>query len=69
MTTKQRDMTPDAFRAALSARGWSPAPLGYVEMTLPAGNTISINRGNGGLTRRAQLAYLIREARKHGIES
>lgn len=58
MTT--RDLTKAQFEAALQRRGFKREFMGYVNV----GHGLAVHPRNAGENRRAQLAYLIREAAK-----
>jgi len=55
-----KDLTESQFRKALARYGIRPHFLGYYYIT----DTALVCAHNGGVTRREQLSYLVREQEK-----
>jgi len=64
-----RDMTKKQFIRELEKRGWElEGFFGYVKLT-DGDKTVSVSRYNAGDRLRTQLAYLIAQAKRHGIST
>lgn len=55
-----RDLTKKQYSEALARNGIKPDAMGYYSVTASA----MVYAANGGNTRRARLAYLLREQRR-----
>ena len=60
----KRDLTFDQYREALKRNGMEMEALGYVCVLRTPTRALSCYARNGGVRRRDQLAYLIREQQK-----
>lgn len=60
----KRDLTFDQYREALKRHGMTMEALGYVCIVRQPTRALTVYARNGGVRRRDQLQYLIREQQK-----